>query len=285
MTSLCLAADDGLMTLAGPALWLVLAMAALAGSLVGSFATVAVERWPALIEGRIPGQGLWRPRSRCPSCGAPIAARRALPLVGFFMLRGRAACCGAPIPRAYPLLEAGGALALLTVAALAPPALDRIALLCAAAALLYVAAAVDWFGGYLPDALTLGLLWLGLGAAAIDGCAPGAVGADEAVLGAAFGYLLMAGTAVLAEAALGREALARGDWKLVAAIGAWGGAGAVAQVLFFGALVALALAPFARRFALDGATGRPRGIPLGPGLAVAALPVLALGGGDLMLPF
>jgi leader peptidase (prepilin peptidase)/N-methyltransferase len=74
------------------------AVCAVVGLLVGSFLNVVIARVPA-------GESVVRPRSRCPRCGTPIAARDNLPVVSWLLLRGRARCCGAPISRRYPLVE------------------------------------------------------------------------------------------------------------------------------------------------------------------------------------
>ncbi|WP_158596001.1 prepilin peptidase [Oleomonas cavernae] len=252
--------------------------AVLWGLIIGSFATVAVERWPAIIEGRMAASALWFPGSRCPPCGRPLGPVQRLPLVGWLVLKGRCRCGKAPIPLRYPLLEIGGGLVMGAMVAMAPGPLDHTLLMSVVAAFLYLAAVVDARSGYLPDALTLGLLWLGLLAAAFAPCGVLAIGAAEAVLGAGVGFLLMAAVAGAGRLVLGREALARGDWKLVAAIGAWGGIEAVTLAILFGALAALALSPWLRRFHVAEAdVGHAAGIPLGPGLALAALPIIVLG--------
>jgi leader peptidase (prepilin peptidase)/N-methyltransferase len=86
------------------------AVCAVLGLLVGSFLNVVIARVPA-------GESVVRPRSRCPRCGAPIAARDNLPVVSWLLLRGRARCCGALISRRYPLVELVTAASFATVAA------------------------------------------------------------------------------------------------------------------------------------------------------------------------
>lgn len=247
------------------------------GLCVGSFATVAVERWPAIIEGRMPGSALWYPGSRCPPCGRPLRFHHCLPLLGLLWSKGRCACGRMAIPPRYVALEAGGAAVMAATVTLAPGATDHLALMLLFAGLLYLLAVVDLASGYLPDSLTLGLLWTGLLASAAVPCGLPAVAPADAVLGAAFGWLVMAAVATLGTLALGREALGRGDWKLVAAVGAWGGIGAVVLVLLFGSLAALAMTPWLRRGALPGDTRPPAAVPFGPGLALAALPIVAAG--------
>jgi leader peptidase (prepilin peptidase)/N-methyltransferase len=81
---------------------LALSFAVPLGLLIGSFLNVVIARVPA-------GQSVVRPRSRCPACQAPIAARDNVPLLSWALLRGRARCCGVRIPARYPLVEAGTA--------------------------------------------------------------------------------------------------------------------------------------------------------------------------------
>ena len=83
---------------------------AVLGLLVGSFLNVVIARVPA-------GESVVRPRSRCPRCGASIAARDNVPVVSWLLLRGRARCCGVPISVRYPLVEVVTAGAFAVVAA------------------------------------------------------------------------------------------------------------------------------------------------------------------------
>lgn len=259
----------GLPPLAG---WLA---TALWGLLVGSFATVAMERWPAIIEGRLPAGALWYPGSRCPPCGRPLTWLEAMPLIGWLLSRGRCPCGRQPVPTRYPLVELGGMLFILAAALLAPPPLDRVVMTVLVASVLYILAVVDARAGYLPDALTLGLLWAGLLTAGLAPCGLDAIGPGEAIAGAATGWLVMALVGTIARLRLGREGLARGDWKLVAAIGAWGGIEAVFQLLLLGSVAALLLSPLLARFHMAEGGDAPRGVPLGPGFVLAALPILA----------
>lgn len=249
--------------------------AALWGLLIGSFATVAMERWPAIIEGRMPASALWYPGSRCPPCGRPLSLLRAMPLLGFAIARGRCACGERAVPWRYPLVEAGGMVFMLAAVALSPGGADRTLSLAGIASALYLLAIIDLRSGYLPDTLTLGLLWSGLLATTLGPCGLDSLAPAEAIAGAAGGWLLMAGVAGLARLRYGTEALARGDWKLVAAVGAWGGPEALFQVLALGALIALALVPLLPRLGPIGTGGAPRAVPFGPALALAALPVLS----------
>lgn len=249
--------------------------AVLWGLMVGSFATVAMERWPAIIEGRMPASALWYPGSRCPPCGRPLTWTEAMPLVGWLRSRGRCPCGTRRVPARYPLVELGGVIFILAAALLAPAPADRAVATVLVASVLYLLAVIDARAGYLPDTLTLGLLWAGLLASALAPCGLDAIEAGEAIAGAATGWLVMALVGTIARLRLGHEGLARGDWKLVAAIGAWGGVHAVFQLLLLGSVAALLLSPLLARFRLGDGADAPRGVPLAPGFALAALPVLA----------
>ncbi|MCF4164779.1 prepilin peptidase [Zavarzinia compransoris] len=280
MSGMCTPVGDILMTIRAIADLLPpgagFALAAVWGLLVGSFATVAVERWPAMIEGRLPPDALLRPGSRCLACDRPLSWLQATPLVGRLVLRGRCACGRDRLSWLWPAMEGGGVLVMVATLALTPghvPA-ERALLLQLLAGFLYVAALVDGRSAYLPDGLTLGALWTGLVAAALSACGLDAIGAGDAVIGAATGWGAMAAVAAVGRRLAGQEALAPGDWKLMAAVGAWGGVPAVVLTALFGALAALALAPLVGRFAVA-PDGERRGIPFGPGIALAALVVIA----------
>lgn len=252
-------------------------LAVLWGLLLGSFATVAVDRWPAMIEGRMPATALWYPGSRCPACSRPLTALQRTPLLGWIILRGRCACGCGRIGWRDPVLELGGVLAMVLVMAIDPGPVDHVLAMMLVASFLYLLGAIDATSGYLPDVLTLGLLWLGLIYSLAVPCGALGVTADTAILGAAGGWLVMAAVAGGARLVIGREALAQGDWKLVAAVGAWGGVDAVILVILFGAMIGMVLSPLLARFRMPGDGGPDAGIPLGPGLALAAMPIIALG--------
>lgn len=221
--------------------------AALFGLAVGSFLNAAATRLPR-------GESPLRGRSRCPQCGSAIRIRDNLPLVSYAALAGRCRDCRARIPLRYPLLEAGGAAAALSGAALAPhPALlaSWFVFLCLALTLF----ATDWERLVLPDALTLG----GAGAGFLLAAPRPDLTLLESAAGAALGFGLLAGLRALWFRFRGVEAIGRGDLKLELLLGAFLGP--------IGVLRALALAS-------------------GIGLA-AALPLLLLGRirRDTPLPF
>ena len=156
------------------------------------------------------------PPSYCPACRASIPPYRNIPLLSWLLLRGRAKCCGASISCCYPLVELGGGVLTALAAWRFGIGVDGL-LAMAFLLILFAASLIDLRRYYLPDILTLPLLWLGL-LANLDARFALLV---NAVLGAAGGYVALRSLAVAGTAWYGREVMGGGDVKLLAAIGAW----------------------------------------------------------------
>ena len=187
----------------------------LSGLAFGSFFNVVIHRLPLMME-RAEGVNLCLPASFCPQCRQPIAWRDNIPLLSFLWLRGRARCCGQPISRRYPLMElTTGALFVLAGYLMAPGMPLLGGLICVS--VLLILAAIDAQTQLLPDRLTLPLLWAGLLFNLSDTFAPLA----EAVIGAMVGYLSLWSVYWVFRLLTGKEALGYGDFKLLAALGAW----------------------------------------------------------------
>ena len=232
---------------------LALLLAAALGLAGGSFANVAVRRLPILLARRwrnealamlhiepatAPVFNLARPRSHCPACGTPIHVRHNIPVLGWLLLRGRCAACGASIPVRYPLVElAGLAIALATTAVWG---FTILALLHGVFLLaLLTAALIDGDTRLLPDEITLPLLWLGLGCA---WAFPERPALADAVMGAAIGYLVLWSIYHAFRLATGKEGLGHGDFKMLAAFGAWFGWQALPALVLIASLSGLAFA-------------------------------------------
>ncbi len=266
---------------ASPALFA--AVAALFGLLIGSFLNVVIHRLPLVLErqwrahcAELAGQapeaapepfGLVQPRSRCPTCKAPIRAIHNIPVLSYLALGGRCAACRAPISPRYPLVE------LATAAAFAAVAWHFGFGLQATLAIVFTAylialTGIDVDRQLLPDVLTLPLLWIGLLASLwlAGGSAP-PVAVRDALIGAAAGYLSLWSVFQLFRLVTGKEGMGYGDFKLFAAIGAWLGWQMLPLVLILaavvGAAVGIALIALRRH-------GRGVPIPFGPYLAGAA---------------
>ncbi|MCC4115221.1 A24 family peptidase [Aromatoleum toluclasticum] len=253
-------------------------LATLLGLFVGSFLNVVIHRLPQMMEREwhaqaaelrnepLPQQetfNLATPRSRCPHCGHLITALENIPVVSYLMLRGRCRHCSAPISRRYPVVE-------LLTAVLSGYAAWHFGFgLAALGALAFVwtmiaLAFIDLDTQLLPDNLTLPLLWLGLalnlGGAYAD--------ISASVVGAMAGYLALWSVYWLFRLATGKEGMGYGDFKLLAAIGAWLGWQMLPLTILFsslvGAAVGIGLIVFARH-------GRNVPIPFGPYLAAAGV--------------
>lgn len=233
----------------------------LLGLIIGSFLATLVLRWPR-------GESL-AGRSRCDSCGAQLSARDLVPLLSFALARGRCRRCGAPIDWRHPAIELTAALvgAFALLAAPGPAGLSAALFGWLLLALLVLDAEHFW----LPDALTLPLLALGL----LLG--PGTIA--ERLLGAAIGGGGLLAIALFYKALRGREGLGLGDVKLMAALGAWLSPVLIGPLILVAALMGLLLAGgqalrARRRDALPGAAeGQPVRIPFGACLAAAGFPL------------
>jgi leader peptidase (prepilin peptidase)/N-methyltransferase len=256
------------------------------GLVVGSFLNVVIHRLPRMmenewraqcaeLEGREPPDtgryNLLVPRSRCPSCSTPIRARDNIPILSWLLLKGRCASCRTPISVRYPLVEALTAMLSGLVAwrfGLGLTAGLALMLTWALIALTFIDADTT----LLPDDLTIPLLWLGL-LANLLGAFPG-VTLRDAVLGAVAGYLSLWLIYWSFKLTTGKEGMGYGDFKLLAALGAWMGWKALLPVVLLasvvGAMVGIALIVLARR-------GREIPIPFGPYLASAGFFVLLFG--------
>ncbi|HKP55876.1 MAG TPA: prepilin peptidase [Polyangiales bacterium] len=213
----------------------VLGFAFLFGSTWGSFFNVAIYRWPR-------DQSVVRPPSKCPGCGAPVAARYNLPIVGYLLLRGKTACCGTPLSPRYPIVEAlSGVLSVAVfqryVVAAPPETLFLHAVLTGVCYFAFVgglliATFVDLEHMEIPDEVSLPGAALGL--VSVMWRDPAHVA--DAALGAGFGFLVVQVVFVWSyELLTGRRGMGEGDAKLLMMIGAFLGYQGVLFSVFVGA--------------------------------------------------
>jgi leader peptidase (prepilin peptidase)/N-methyltransferase len=269
-----------------PASLPILLAVALIGLCIGSFLNVVIHRVPKMLERgwrdqcaelagkplvEEPTYNLWVPRSQCPACGHPIHAVENVPIVSYMLLRGRCAGCKAPISARYPLIEAlTGALTVCTVLRFGatPAALAACILVWTLIALTFI----DFDTQLLPDNLTLPLLWAGL-LANVLGAAP-SVSLRDAVIGAVAGYLVLWAVYWLFKLIRGKEGMGYGDFKLLAAMGAWLGWQMLPLIVLLSSVVGAAIG-----ISLAAFKGRDHQIPLafGPYLAIAGLIALFFG--------
>jgi leader peptidase (prepilin peptidase) / N-methyltransferase len=213
---------------------------------------------------------LMRPSSRCRQCGHAIRWWENIPVLSYLALRGRCSACRTPIGLRYPTVELlTGACFAYAVArfGLSPAA----AMWCAFAAALLALALIDWDTTYLPDDITLPLLWLGLIGAALGWLA---VPLTDALWGAVAGYLSLWLVFHAFKLLTGKEGMGYGDFKLFAALGAWfGWQGLIPMILMasvLGAVIGIAL-KFSRGLREGGY------LPFGPFLAGAGLTAMVFG--------
>ncbi len=261
------------------------AAAVILGLLVGSFLNVVIHRLPKMMERdwqaqcaelrgeTVPeesnAENLWRPRSRCPHCGHQITALENIPVLSYLWLRGRCSGCKAGISLRYPAVELLTAV-LSGIAAwkFGPgvPALGAIGLIWALIALAFIDADTQ----LLPDDITLPLLWLGL----LLNLFGTYTSLHDAVIGAMAGYLALWSVYWLFKLVTGKEGMGYGDFKLLAALGAWMGWQMLPVIILLssvvGAVLGIALMVLARH-------GRGQPMPFGPYLAGAGVLALFVG--------
>lgn len=266
-------------------------VAVVLGLVIGSFLNVVIHRLPRMMEReekrwhaeftqQLTEQGataavaagepaleerydLLVPRSRCPSCAQPITALQNIPVASYLILGGKCGNCKKPISPRYPFVEALAGL-------LAGYAAWRFGFtLAGVGAMLFVFAMIaltfiDLDTTLLPDDITLPLVWAGL-LLNLNGTY---TSLPSSVIGAACGYLALWSVYWLFKLATGKEGMGYGDFKLLAAIGAWLGWQMLPLVILMsslvGAVIGIGLIVFARH-------GRETPIPFGPYLAIAGI--------------
>jgi leader peptidase (prepilin peptidase)/N-methyltransferase len=270
--------------------WPVLLLVAtgLIGLIAGSFLNVVAYRIPIMMERAWRSQcdelksqpftppphanadrrfDLWWPPSACPGCGTAIAPQHNVPVLGFLWLRGRCPKCGFKISPRYPIVEAGAAVLGLAVASVLGPTWHTLAAL-GFTWMLLALTLIDLDHKLLPDSMTLPLLWAGLlwNALPIRGISPFAPTLHSAVIGAIAGYLALWTVYQLFKLATGKEGMGYGDFKLLAAIGAWLGWQLLPLVILLSALVGSIVGIGMIVF---GGRSSQTAIPFGPYLAAA----------------
>ncbi len=263
------------------------------GLVVGSFLNVVILRLPRMLEAewqrdcrallagdeapaeQPPSFSLAYPPSHCPACKAPIRPWHNIPVLGYLLLRGRCADCGVRISLRYPLVEAATGAATVAVALAFPPGPGVLGALGFTWALIALTG-IDIDHQLLPDNITLPLLWAGL----LFNLATGTVPLADAVVGAAAGYLLLWSVYWLFKLLTGKEGMGYGDFKLLAAIGAWLGWQVLPLVILLSSLVG-AVVGIAGMLLLG--RGRDVPIPFGPYLAAAGW--IALLQGDAIIAY
>jgi leader peptidase (prepilin peptidase)/N-methyltransferase len=254
------------------------------GLLIGSFLNVVIYRVPKMMQRESDNYvaeesgkplphtdrfNLMVPRSACPHCGHQITALENVPVISYLVLRGKCSSCKAPISARYPAIEA--LCGLLSAALVWHFGSGWVGLATLVFGWLLLAMTfIDFDTQLLPDDLTYPLLWLGL----LVNLNGSFVPLRDAVLGAAAGYLALWSIYWLFKLATGKEGMGYGDFKLLAALGAWMGWAMLPTIILLssvvGAVVGIGMIVFAKQ-------GRDKPMPFGPYLAMAGLVALLFG--------
>ncbi len=256
------------------------------GLLVGSFLNVVIYRMPVMMEREWKKEcrllldpeaetekqerfNLIVPASRCPKCKRGIRPWENIPVISYLLLRGKCAGCKNPISIRYPIIElASGLLALLSAIVYGPGITSF--LVCILCWMLLVMTMIDIDHQLLPDNLTLPLMWLGL----LANTSGLFTTLEDAVFGAMAGYLSLWSVYWLFKLVTGKEGMGYGDFKLLAALGAWMGWQFLPLIILLSSLVGAILG-----IAMTVIRGRDKNIPIpfGPYLAMAGLVALFFG--------
>jgi leader peptidase (prepilin peptidase)/N-methyltransferase len=254
------------------------------GLMVGSFLNVVIHRLPKIMEREwhnncldLQGQKipelaqytLAKPRSACPNCGHKITALENIPVISYLFLKGRCSSCHANISIRYPLIEALTGMLIGLVSwkfGYTSTTLFAWVFCFALVSLTFI----DFDTQLLPDDITLPLLWLGL----LFNLNNGFTSLNAAVIGAITGYMILWSIYWAFKLATGKEGMGYGDFKLLAAIGAWFGWQLLPAVILLssvlGAIIGISLIIFTKQ-------GRETPMPFGPFLAIGGIAALFLG--------
>jgi leader peptidase (prepilin peptidase)/N-methyltransferase len=247
---------------------------------IGSFLNVVIYRVPVMLQREWEDQArdileidapeptggepfnLLKPRSRCPQCSHQITALENIPVLSWLLLRGKCSACSTRIPFRYPAVELLTSICSVTVITLF--GFTWLGLYaCLFTWMLIALTYIDYDTTLLPDQITYPLLWLGLIA---NGFTAGIVPLHDAVVGAVAGYLFLWCTYWVFKLLTGKEGMGYGDFKLLAALGAWLGWQALPTIVVIAAVLGLLYA-LTRIFTARQSSSEP--IPFGPFLASA----------------
>ena len=251
------------------------------GLLIGSFLNVVIYRVPVMMERgwtqfakehlqlelteeEQQPFNLMKPDSRCPKCHAPVKAWQNIPIVSYLMLGGKCGSCKTPISIRYPLIELLTGILFGVVAwqyGWTMAAFGGLILTAILIALTFIDADTQ----YLPDSLTLPLIWLGL----LFNLNGTFVPLKSAVLGAVFGYMSLWLLCFIYKLLTGKIGMGNGDFKLLAALGAWLGIGILPVLVFMAALIGLI-------GAIIGRVAKGQYFAFGPSLAIAGWIILVV---------
>lgn len=244
--------------------------------MIGSFLNVVICRYPIMlkrawkkecheflsmpIEEKRDVFNIAVPRSHCPNCKTPLKIRHYIPIISYLMLKGKCATCRARISPAYPIIE-------LIAASLALWTAIHFGLtwqtLCAIILgwCLIVMSVIDLNEQFIPDEITLSLVWIGLFISLFHLFTT----PPNAILGAIIGYLMLWIVAKLFFLVRKKEGMGHGDFKMLAMFGAWMGTASILNTIFIAVIIGLI---FSIALLIFGKITREKPIPFGPFIAI-----------------
>jgi leader peptidase (prepilin peptidase)/N-methyltransferase len=259
------------------------------GLAIGSFLNVVIHRLPLMMEQawkqeaaqvlelptpEVARLSLSKPASRCPACGHLIAWHENIPVLSFLRLGGKCSACKTRISLRYPFIEIlTGVLFALVAWRLGPQPV--VVLWCGFMATLVAMSGIDWDTTLLPDNMTLPLLWAGLLASVMGWTIP----LTQAVWGSVAGYMSLWLVYWLFKLLTGKEGMGYGDFKLLAALGAWLGVQMLLPIVLAASIIG-AIVGIGMKF--SGALREGRYVPFGPFLAGAGMLVMLAGQARVM---
>ncbi len=254
--------------------------------LIGSFLNVVIHRLPIMMEREWREQAdelaksppeqelpegrfdLAAPRSRCPECGSLITALQNIPVLSYLFLRGRCANCRAPISGRYPAVELMTALLAASCAWHFGAGWEALMAIVLTVSLVAIAM-IDADTQLIPDSIVLPLMWLGLIMSLlhpVDASDTLFIAPKDAIVGAVAGYLSLWSVFWLFKLATGKDGMGYGDFKLLAALGAWLGWQQLPAIILLSAVVGVLIN--ITMIAFRG-QDRSKPVPFGPYLAAA----------------
>lgn len=268
--------------------WLFYTTILLFGLCVGSFLNVVIYRLPTMLERdwriqchdylelddakidtKLQHLSLSKPDSTCPHCGHKIRAWENIPVLSYLFLRGKCSSCSSTISLRYPAIELLTGMLSVVVALQFGVSLATLAALLLTWTLIALTL-IDYDRQLLPDDLTLPLLWLGLLFSFFDVF----TNTQSSLIGAMLGYMILWSVFQTFKMVTGKEGMGFGDFKLLAALGAWMGWELLPQIILLSSVVGAITGIF---MLLTGLTQRQQPIPFGPYLAAAGWIALVWG--------
>ena len=204
---------------------------------------------------------LCSPRSHCPKCKTPVKFYDNIPVISYILLKSRCRSCKTPISAQYPIVELLSCILPIIIVYLHGFSIISL-ILCFLTLILICQSFIDFNHQIIPDELTLPVLWLGL----IINTQGIIVSLEQAVLGAACGYIALWGFYQLFKLATGKEGLGYGDFKLLAMFGAWFGYDVLPMIVIISSVIGAVVGIFMIIF-LKHDKSKP--IPFGPYIALA----------------